>query len=226
MSEHILVDDGPALQTSGLVHRVHQPTGQGPHRTLVLLHGLGGDEDVMWIFARTVPSSDDWLTIAPRGIGPGPDGSGNSWHRWQGGGWPSWAAFDEAAERLAQFIASLPGLYGADPQEVYLAGFSQGAATSVGVAIRQPGVARGVATLMGFVPQDTPRDRAATALAGLPIFMAAGRQDATIPLEVSRASADIVREAGAQLDYREYNTGHKMNAEAMEDLRQWWRGIT
>ena len=38
----------------------------------VLLHGYGGDEKVMWVFADALPPA--WTTVAFRGIAPAEDG--------------------------------------------------------------------------------------------------------------------------------------------------------
>jgi predicted esterase len=56
--------------------------------------------------------------------------------------------------------------------------------------------------------------------------MAAGQEDPTIPLARARRSAELLRLAGAALDYREYPTGHKLTAAGLADLRAWlneWR---
>jgi phospholipase/carboxylesterase len=51
--------------------------------------------------------------------------------------------------------------------------------------------------------------------------MAAGERDATVPPEESRRAAAVLRAAGAELEYREYPTEHKMTAAALDDLQAW-----
>ena len=58
-------------------------------------------------------------------------------------------------------------------------------------------------------------------LNGLPVFMAAGEQDTTVPPEESRRAAAVLRAAGADLDYREYPTEHKLTPAALDDLQAW-----
>ena len=67
-SETCLIADGPAFERAGLIHRVREPERSGLRRTVVMLHGRSGDENVMWVFARAVPA--DWLVLAPRGLKP------------------------------------------------------------------------------------------------------------------------------------------------------------
>lgn len=213
------VETGSAVEASGLVHRVFRPNSPAPYRTAVMLHGRSGNEDVMWIFQRALPQ--DWLVVAPRAIKEDPDG-GYSWHPRQRDEWPSLDMFDEAVTAVVQFINALPELYGADPEHIYLMGFSQGAAAAFATAIRHPGLVQGVAGLVGFMPDDCDAEIETGVLDGLPVFMAAGLEDATIPIEISRKSGETLKTAGADMTYGEYETGHKLNAEGMRDLKEWW----
>jgi len=74
--------------------------------------------------------------------------------------------------------------------------------------------------LVGFVPRVAPA-AVAGRLAGLPVFMAVGEQDETVPPDESRRAAAVLRAAGAALDTREYPTGHKLTAAALDDLQTW-----
>ncbi|MFQ5398315.1 MAG: alpha/beta hydrolase [Anaerolineae bacterium] len=214
-----LISEGPAVTAAGLVHRVWQPAAPGPHPTVVMLHGRSGNEDVMWIFARTAPET--WLMVAPRGIKRDPRG-GYAWHPRGRDEWPALHQFDDAVAAVVRFIRALPPLYGADPARIYLMGFSQGAATAYATALRHPGLVQGIAGLVGFVPVECDAALETAPLQGLPLFMAAGRNDPLIPIARTAACAQTLRDAGAQLAYHEYDTGHKLSAQGMRDLKAWW----
>ncbi len=203
-----------------LFHRLRQPAGPGPHRTCVLVHGRGGTEDVMWVFARTLP--EDWLIVAPRAITPDPDG-GYAWHPRKPDEWPTLTLFTDGVEALAQFLRALPAQYQADPAQTYLMGFSQGAAVAYALALRHPQLVKGIAGLVGFMPTETDGLLAAGPLQGLPVFMAVGTQDPTIPLPVAQQCARALQAAGAKLDYHEYPTGHKLDLQGTRDLTAWWK---
>ena len=212
-----LVQSGPEFYEAGLAYRYTMPDGPGPYPTAVLLHGRLGNEEVMWVFRRALPRP--WLAVAPRAILP--EGTaGFSWHAQPHGQWPELAAFDPAVDALLRFLRALPRLYNADPDRLYLIGFSQGAAVAFAAALREPAIARGIAGLVGFVPRVAPEDVAGR-LDGLPVFMAAGEQDATVPLDESRRAAEVLRAAGADLDFREYPTEHKLTPAALDDLQAW-----
>ena len=87
-------------------------------------------------------------------------------------------------------------------------------------ALRHPTLARGIAGMVGFVPRVAP-EAVAGRLSKLPVFMAAGERDATVPAEESRRAAAVLRAAGADLEYREYPTEHKMTAAALDDMQGW-----
>ena len=214
-----LVTTVSVIQQAGLIHRVQQPDGDGPFPTAVMLHGRAGTEDVMWIFAKTLPPN--WLLVAPRGVRLDPDG-GYDWRPRSKDEWPPLTAFDEAVTAVTRFIHALPTLYNADPEKIYLMGFSQGAATAYATAMQQPGLVQGIAGLVGFVPGECGDLVETAVLRNLPIFMAVGTQDETVPYEQSQLCAKTLRDAGADLTYGEYDTGHKLNAQGVRDLKAWW----
>jgi len=215
----MLIEAGPALEVCGLVHRIRQPAGSGPHPTVLMIHGRSGSEDSMWVFANTLPR--DWLAVVPRAPLPDPDG-GYSWLRRAEDHWPGLAQFDEPVGRLMRFIGALPSLYEADPERVYLMGFSQGAALAYAAAMRYPGRFRGIAGLVGFVPADCSDVTRLAPLRRLPIFMAVGKEDPLIPYMQSMGCAQTLQVAGSDLEYHEYDTGHKLNQQGMTDLKAWW----
>jgi phospholipase/carboxylesterase len=214
------VNDGPALDVAGLVHRVRRPRESGPHPAAILLHGRGGDEDVMWVFASALPRN--WLIVAPRGLQPDPDGR-YTWLPRRRDGWPSLEAFDDAVAAVVRFIRALPDLYSADLERVYAMGFSQGAALAYAAAMRHHRLAKGIAGLVGFTPENAEAVAERAPLKDVPVFMAAGLEDPLVPIERSRASADVLRRAGASLEYHEYPTGHRLSADGVRDLKRWWR---
>lgn len=216
--EPYLITGGPALTRSGLSHRLWEPSSNGPYPTVIMAHGRSGTQDVMWIFARTLPP--EWLIVAPRAPFADPQG-GFSWHVGAENAWPTYDDLQAGVGALEGFCAALPGLYAADAGRLYIMGFSQGAAVCWAMAMRKKVAVRGVAGLVGFVADSSPL--APPTLLDLPVFMAVGRQDPTIPRARSEADAYRLIQAGAYLDYRAYDTGHRLNRDGVRDLTAWWR---
>ena len=138
------------------------------------------------------------------------------------GSWPSIGAFGPAIDAVMRFLQALPAIYNADPLQMYLMGFSQGAATSYATAMSHPSLVQAIAGLVGFVPADCQKPAYLDALHALPIFMAVGTKDPLIPVERTSECAQVFRQARAQLTYREYDTGHKINNQGFQDLQAWW----
>lgn len=221
MTRHLppRVAEGPALARLGLVHRVRRPEGPGPHPTVVMLHGLGGSEDAMWVFAPSLPR--DWLVLAPRAPLAEPEG-GYAWLHRARDEWPELGRFGDAVAMLLGFLDGLPETYAADSARLYLMGFSQGAATAYATAFRHPGRLRGIAGLVGFVPAGCADRLAGQPLAELPVFAAVGLRDPLIPLDRAEAGLRLLREGGADLTVHADAVGHKLSAEGMRALRGWW----
>ncbi len=173
----------------------------------------------MWVFAQTLP--DSCVIVSPRAIVPVAEKS-FTWLARLENEWPALGQFDEAVTAVTNFIHALPSLYPVDLNQVYLMGFSQGAAVAFAVALQSPGLVKGIASLVGFVPLQIDEAIGLVALRNMPVFMAAGTQDDRVPLAVAQNSAAAVRAMGAFLEYREYNTGHKLDAAGMRKLKSWW----
>ena len=212
-----LVQTGPEQFEAGLIYRYQMPSGPGPYPTAVMLHGRFGTEDVMWVFRKTIPQP--WLVVAPRA--PLPDEGYFSWLLQPPDKWPDLAAFTPAVEALTRFLRALPSLYNADPERIYLLGFSQGAAVAFATALMIPKLVRGVAGLVGFAPE-VPPEQVAGKLDGMPAFIAAGTQDRTVPYDRAQHAAELLRRAGPEEEYNKYTTGHKIPADGIKDLRAWF----
>ena len=219
MSTPRLVENGPEFDSSGLVHRVLEPEGFGPFPTILLLHGWKGNEDVMWVFQNRLPKGS--LLVAPRAILPDPEG-GYTWYEHQND-WPPLSRFEAAKAAVDRFIGALPDLYDADLDDLYLMGFSQGAGLAIALALQEPTRYHGLVSLVGFAPRVDDTLLATKPLLNMPTLMSVGLTDDRIPASIAAHCRQTLTEAGAELTYREYDTGHRLNRDGMHDLAAWWR---
>jgi phospholipase/carboxylesterase len=217
---------------TGLIYRVRR--GQPQDGLIVMLHGLSGDENVMWIFDHALPRSA--TVIAPRALYASEFG-GYSWARSVVRDDLDDVDFQAAIEQLAPFINEAIASYQVDPQRVILMGFSQGAALSYAYSLAQPGTVRGVIALAGFLPQRdlhsawrapalrTGRERgrpAAESKNVLPHYLIIhGTHDEAVPIDRAREARSVLEGRGAVVEYHEHRVGHKVAAQGMKEIARW-----
>lgn len=204
--------------------RVRESTSASP-RLMLLIHGITGDENVMWVFARNL-SVDYWM-VAPRA----PYAS----QRQEGGySWRPVSDDAEAHSRLEQLRDSAEALirlvddYSAasarvDASTFDVMGFSQGAAMCCLLAFLYPERIRKVGLLAGFVPSGLEDWVSQRPLEGKPFFVAHGTKDETVPVERARHSVEILEQAGANVTYCEDEVGHKVSAACLRGLKDFFR---
>ncbi|MFM8321164.1 MAG: alpha/beta hydrolase [Chloroflexota bacterium] len=213
------MDTGALLTLNGITLRQRVPSGPGPHRLVLMLHGWTGDEDVMWIFASRLPR-DAWL-VAPRGLHPAPQG-GYGWTPRLSHDWPYLEDFRPPVEALLELLtpANFPT---ADLVDIDLVGFSQGAALGFSLGLLYPDWVRRMAGLSGFVPDGAQAAAAGKPLIGKSAFLAHGTQDATVPVARARDGAALLRSAGAEVFYCEDDVGHKLSAGCFRSLEYYFK---
>ncbi len=59
----------------------------------------------------------------------------------------------------------------------------------------------------------------------MPVFLAAGRRDQMIPPQNTERLAEILREAGADLDLRWRDTSHGLTYEEVAEAKEWLSGV-
>lgn len=209
------------MPESNLVHRAQIPPEASLDQlvpVLVMVHGWKGDETVMWIFKQILPSGV--AVITPRAHLTVADGGYGWYQRDESELQPEADSLWAGRDQLQTFLANLPSLYPIDPKQMVLMGFSQGAAICNTLVLTQPGLVQGVASLAGLIP-DVVAETAQGDLGGLPVFIAHGMRDETVPVAAAQQAREIYTRLGAQVTYDEYPTGHKLTTQAMADLKQW-----
>jgi len=188
-----------------------------PSRLLVMLHGWTGDEDSMWVFARTLPAHV--AVLAPRGPNVIPDG-GFSWSEKNPESLelPAVDNFRKSADALIDFVDEWSKTVGVSSDQIDLIGFSQGAALAYVLTIFHPEKIRALAALSGFLPAGMEKMLVERPLKGKPVYVAHGRQDELIPVEKARKAVELLKSAGAEVTYCESEGGHKVSVSCFSEL--------
>jgi phospholipase/carboxylesterase len=205
------------LVDNGWTVNIQKPADPARAGILLLLHGWGGDERVMWIFARKLVGKY-WI-FAPRGTLSAPEG---------GYGWlphvslenQHLADFAGVTAELLQGIAQWGMQAGVPPetleQPLNVMGFSQGAALAYAIASLHPKRVGRIAALAGYLPNTSPE--IFHNLAGKKIFIAHGSQDEIVPVSYAQKAAALLQNAGAQVTYCESDVGHKLSLACLNGL--------
>ena len=214
-----MVFHNQTLQLDQWIARTRQPEGSGPFPVYLLLHGLTGDENVMWVFSSSLPANA--LLIAPRGLHSSTLG-GFSWLPESGRKWPLIPDFQPAVEALLELLN--PNFFpAADFSNLHLVGFSQGAALSYAFGLLHAQKVHALAGLSGFLSEDAADYLAGRPLRGKRIFVAHGTQDDTVPVQRARWAVQTLQQAGAQVNYCEDDVGHKLSASCFNGLEGFFK---
>jgi phospholipase/carboxylesterase len=210
---------------NSLTHLVREPgqqRGQSPAPLLLLLHGVGSNEEDLFGLA---PYLDERFLIvsarAPVVMGAGAYGWFNIEFTPRG-----MTADMEQAKRslelLPGFLDALVNTYGADDKCVYVAGFSQGAMMSLALALTRPEKIAGVVAMSGRFPSSVlPHDLDQNALEGMPVLVTHGLYDPVLPIEEGRGIQKQLQALPVELTYREYPMGHEVTLESLRDVSTW-----
>lgn len=198
--------------------RIREASSQ-PARLLLLIHGLTGDEDSMWVFARNLPSSY-WM-VAPRAPYSA-EPSGYSWRELFDSsqfGRPTIEQLRPGAEALIRLVDEYSASAGIDASTFDLMGFSQGAAMCNVLAFLYPQRIRKTGILAGFVPGGLEELVQQRPLQGKPFFVTHGTKDDMVSIDRARESIAILEQAGANVTYCEDEVGHKVSVTCLRALK-------
>jgi phospholipase/carboxylesterase len=193
---------------------------------LVLLHGRGADErDLLDLGEALAP---DAMVISPRAPFPGAPwgyGPGWAWYRYLGGNTPDPESFARSQTALEELLEGLADRLPVRPGPILLGGFSQGGTMSVAYALRRPGSVAGVLNFSGFLADHPEVETGLGDARGVRAFWGHGTGDPNIPFAMGVEGRGRLREAGVDLEERDYQIGHWIAPEEVSDAAVWIRGV-
>lgn len=186
-------------------------------RTLLLLHGTGGNEDDLLPVGRALAPEANLLSPRGRVL----EGRMPRFFRRLAEG-----VFDQEdlalrTDELAAFVRQQIRERHLDAASVVAVGFSNGANIAASLMLRHPGLIRQAVLWRAMVPFEP---RAPGGLSGTRIRLGEGRYDPIVPVENAARLAAILEAAGAEvtLDWRQ--AGHQLEAEEISEAGAWLRG--
>jgi phospholipase/carboxylesterase len=115
---------------------------------------------------------------------------------------------------------------GVPTNKILLAGFSQGGAIALQCALRYPEKLAGILALSTYLPlAETLTQEASIANKSIPLFMAHGKQDSIVALDIALHSKEYLEQVGYKVDFRLYAMEHSVCREEIADISTWLQRV-
>ena len=196
---------------------IHEFVPGSTDRTLLLLHGTGGNErDLIPIGRELDPNAS---LLSPRGKVL-ENGMPRFFRRLAEG------VFDledlqKRTHELADFVKAAAKHYKIDINKIVAVGYSNGANIAASVLLLRPEVLSAAILFRAMVPliPETPPD-----LGSVRVWIGAGSNDPIVPASETKELAELLRGAGANVTIRFFQAGHDLTQQDVEAARKWLKG--
>jgi len=207
-----------------LLYTAHVPAGSGPFPTIIAIHGWGASAHDL-IGLAPIFDGGRSLVLCPQGplaFQAGPGRVGYSWFPLRSGAPTDPAEVRKGAEALERFLDEALSAYPVDRRKIVLLGFSQGGVMAYALALRNPAAYAGLVALSSWLPDAMAESIPASPdLANLQTLVIHGTRDPMISIDRARESRDALAKLGVPASYREYEMGHEINPDALQQLIGW-----
>jgi predicted esterase len=193
---------------------IHEFVPGTSNRTLLLLHGTGGNEHDLIPLGRALDSKA--ALLSPRGKVL-ENGVPRYFRRLAEG------IFDledlkRRANELADFVAAATKHYKLVADQVVAVGYSNGANIAASVLLLRPEILRAAIlfrAMVPLVPEELPD------LSSVRVWIGAGNQDPIVPTSETQRLVELLRRAGADVTIRFANGSHGLTNADVETARRW-----
>jgi predicted esterase len=193
---------------------IHEFVPGSSSRTLLLLHGTGGNErDLIPLGRKLDPNA---ALLSPRGKVL-ENGMPRFFRRLAEG------VFDlndlkYRTNELADFVAAAAQHYGFATDQLVAVGYSNGANIAASMLLLRPEIMRSAILFRAMVPLHPETE---PTLSSLRVWIGAGTYDSIIPMPETNALAELLRHSGANVTIRYFQAGHELTMADVEGAREW-----
>jgi predicted esterase len=193
---------------------IHEFVPGTSSRTLLLLHGTGGNERDLIPLGRELDPNT--ALLSPRGKVL-ENGMPRFFRRLAEG------VFDledlkYRTNDLADFVTAAAQHYGFGSDNVVAVGYSNGANIAASILLLRPEVLPAAILFRAMVPlypETQPN------LSSVRIWIGGGTNDPIISIAETKAVAELLRNAGADVTIRYFQAGHQLTKADLESAREW-----
>ncbi len=218
---------------SDLLEAIELETAPRPTSSVIWMHGLGAD-------GHDFPPIVETLDLGPVPIRfvfphapmrPVTINGGYVMRAWYDIRTPEIGTDEDAeglhgSQRQVESLIAREVERGTPADRIVLAGFSQGGAISLHTGLRYPHRLAGLCVLSAYLPiAHALAAEASEANHGLPILMAHGSYDPTVPIDNARRSSETLSELGYAVEWHEYPMPHSVSPDEVDDISAWFRQV-
>ena len=193
---------------------IHEFVPGSSSRTLLLLHGTGGNERDLIPLGRELDPNAALLSPCGKVL---ENGMPRFFRRLAEG------VFDledlkYRTNELADFVTSAAQHYGFATDQLVAVGYSNGANIAASLLLLRPEIMHEAILFRAMVPliPDTVPE-----LSSGRVWIGAGDQDPIIPTSETQRLVEILRSAGADVTIRVFHAGHGLTNGEIEIVKQW-----
>jgi len=197
---------------------IHEFVPGTSNRTLLLLHGTGGNEhDLIPLGHEIDPAA---AILSPRGKVL-ENGMPRFFRRLAEG------VFDledlrKRTNELANFIAAAAKHYKFAAGQIVAVSYSNGANIAASMLLLRPEILSAAILFRAMVPLE-PKNL--PDLSSVRVWIGAGNQDPIIPTSETQRLVELLRSAGADVTIRFFNAGHGLTNREIETAAQWLKDL-
>ena len=198
---------------------VHQYIPGSSDRTLLLLHGTGGDENQLVGLGRELDPTA--AVLSPRG--PVSENGHLRFFRRFAEGVFDLEDLKRRTDDLAEFIGAAAVRYHLAPEKIVAVGYSNGANIAASILLRRPEALRTAVLFRAMVPL---QPEAVPDLSAVRVWIGGGKQDTIIPPEETQRLAELLRRAGAEVTARFFDADHGLTNTEFVIVQRWLAGLS
>src|SRR5262245_19536095 len=193
---------------------IHEFVPGNSSRTLLLLHGTGGNERDLIALGRELDPNAALLSprgkVLERGM--------PRFFRRLAEGIFDLEDLKHRTNELADFVTEAAQHYGFASDNVIAVGYSNGANIATSMLLLRPQVLSAAIlfrAMVPLIPDELPD------LSSVHIWIGAGDQDPIVPASETKRLAELLRRAGADVTIRFAKAGHGLTTDDLQAARHW-----
>jgi predicted esterase len=193
---------------------IHEFVRGNSDRTLLLLHGTGGNERDLIPLGRELDPNASLLSPRGKVLESGMP----RFFRRLAEGFFDLDDLRNRTHELAGFVISAADHYTIDNRKIVAVGYSNGANIASSMLLLRPEIAAAAVLFRAMVPLVPERK---PNLNSKPIWIGAGAHDPIIPASNTKELVEVLRSAGADVTIRFFQSGHELTSDDVDVAREW-----